>query len=41
VERRSSFYARVVASQVILGIFQKFSSSPGFKPGPPELEPSG
>ena len=27
--------------QVILGIFQKFSFSPGFEPGPPELEPSG
>ena len=32
--------SRVVASQVILGIFQKFSFSPGFEPGPPELEPS-
>ena len=38
---QSSLYARVVASQVILGIFQKFSFSPGFEPGPPELEPSG
>jgi len=26
------FYARVVASQIILGIFQKFSFSPGFEP---------
>jgi len=31
---QSSFCARVVASQVILGIFQKFSFSLGFEPGP-------